>query len=136
MKNMKTIIFDSSIWIASLLKEDIFNAEAKRMIARYLKKSFSVIIPQPVLVEVINVVLRQKLEYKEVLDFIKNITTTRNINLVYLNNDVVLEKLPSLSQRLFIKSQDILIILYCEHFKPSQFETFDLKQRNCYNSIN
>lgn len=67
---MIKVLLDSSIWLSSLLREDDNHKNAKKILKTYLTPNYQIIIPQPVLVEIINVLNREQWSLKEILDFI------------------------------------------------------------------
>jgi predicted nucleic acid-binding protein len=125
----KTVILDSSVWIAYLLEEDSNHLKAKEIMLFYLNSNFLFYIPDIVFYEVISVLIRLGLytlsKYFSRLDLnIKNLERRDFLDVIFRY------------QYLFkTKTQDTLILIHCIKYNVDCFETFDLKQRTIYNNI-
>jgi predicted nucleic acid-binding protein len=132
----KTVILDTNIWISSLLENDANHFVAKRNIARYFTTGFTIILLPPVIVEIINILTRHGWSKHQVKKEIQTLTFTRNIRIVNIENSLLFEGAINLRIEQNIRSQDFLILVYCQLLKPQKFVTFDQKLLRIYQQIN
>lgn len=125
-KHLK-VILDSSVWIASLLENDYFHHQALRLIGKYSKLGYQIIIPLPVMLEIINVCMREKGKYWNIIMLLKNLLKSYKQNITVLDAAILIETAMHFADKLSLKSQDFTIALYYAILKPEIFESYDKK---------
>lgn len=135
-RQQKTVILDTNIWISSLLENDANHFEAKREIARHFITGYTVTLLPPIIVEIINVLARHGWSKQRVEKEVKTLLSTRKIKLASIENYLLFEGAINLRLKQNIRSQDFLILVYCQLIKPEKFVTFDHKLLRIYQQIN
>lgn len=133
MTKEKNVILDSSVWISSFIKEDVFYYESLREVNRLLRKRVNVLVPTIVIYEIVNVMLRKKYSQKEVLELVKFILSECTI--IDLDREVILPLMMKLAQMANLRTQDLTILAYCASLNLDGFYTNDIKLRRAYNKL-
>lgn len=133
MTKEKNVILDSSVWISSFIKEDVFYYESLREVNRLLRKRVNVLVPTIVIYEIVNVMLRKKYSQKEVLELVKFILSECTI--IDLDREVILPLMMKLARMANLRTQDLTILAYCVSLNLDGFYTNDIKLRRAYNNL-
>ena len=128
-KKPKTVILDSSVWIAYLLETDLSHLGAKKIMRYYFNQDFCIYMPDIIFYEVLSVLIKLK-EYKSAKYF-----SELNLNILTITKYEFLSIIFKYKDNFKTKTQDSLIIIYCLKYNIDCFETFDKKQENTYNQI-
>ncbi len=129
---IKKVLLDSSIWLSSILKEDVNHKKADKIFEKYLSHEYQIIVPQPVLVEVINVLYRKNGSFHNINGFLRETFKNENIIMSTINNYYMTKSIAEILKIGNIRSQDLYILIYCKYLKIDIFETFDKKQKDYY----
>lgn len=131
----KNVIFDSNIWIAYHLEDDIFHFEAKRIISRYFSRNYQIVIPTIVIYETCNVIAQYSNSPNIIRSFLKLIDHTKSCKIIDLTTPELIFFLEKYSAKLNLKTLDFLIFCYYAKVKPNQFITYDKKLLNITNKF-
>ncbi len=128
-QKVKTVILDSSVWIASLLTTDVNNLSAKSLFRYYFQNKYIVYIPDIIFYEVVSVLIKLG-KYNLVKSF-----ATLDLNITILSSTQFLNTILKYQSYFSTKTQDSLIIIHCLVYNVDCFETFDIKQKKNYDLI-
>jgi len=124
----QTILLDSGVWAANFLEKDDFHTTADRIIVRLIAAEATILVPEIVQAEVLNVVLHRSLD-KQKVAFVNNrflalvpAITPRHGDVKFWN-----EFLPNQLSRLFLKTLDLLVASYALYWNVDAFYSFDEK---------
>ena len=124
---MKTVLLDSSIWISSILKRDVFVENADEIINFYLNNNFLIILPEIVLFEILNVLRRNKVSNIELEKRRRFFNRNSKIKIVKTNVEKLTKTFLNTRESIVMKSQDCLIAMSYVYFQVDKYETFDHK---------
>ncbi len=130
-----TVVTDSSTLISSFLGDDRFHYESCRKIAHFKNRNFLIIIPLPVVLEIITVMHRKGLSISEIENIVINLKSKSHYKIVELPKEDLIQSAIYSYPNINLRSADYHIILYALYFNPTYFETFDLIQKTAYNLI-
>ena len=122
-----TVIFDSSLWIALYLENDIFHYEAMRIMGGYEKRKYRIIVPLLVLIELITVLTRKGVDILKIRKICKYIKCTEAYKILSIPDDDLIELALNNAGQISLKTQDYIIFLHYVKLKPAKFESFDTK---------
>ena len=122
-----TVIFDSSLWIALYLENDIFHYEAMRIMGGYEKRKYRIIVPLLVLIELITVLTRKGVDILKIRKICKYIKATEAYMILSIPDDDLIELALNNAGQISLKTQDYIIFLHYVKLKPAKFESFDTK---------
>jgi predicted nucleic acid-binding protein len=133
MLKLKTVILDSSVWVAYFHKHDLHHEEAINLIKNYDKYEF--LIPEIVYFETLTKIFRLTRSLKLLIAVQNQFQFGRDIKIVKIDRLILdrlfLENITKVS----LKSSDFQILLYTvEHFE-AKFETFDNKLLKAYTNL-
>ena len=128
-QKVKTVILDSSVWIASLLTTDVNNLSAKSLFRYYFQNKYIVYVPDIIFYEVVSVLIKLG-KYNLVKSF-----ATLDLNITILSSTQFLNTILKYQSSFRTKTQDSLIIIHCLVYNVDCFETFDIKQKKNYDLI-
>lgn len=129
-RTLKTVIFDSNIWISSFVISDVNHYESKRLIARYLAKRYLLIIPVTVIIEIFCVLLRKKISSTDIHKFIVKITKPEISKVLQIEVEKLLDISKNILPTVLLKSLDFIIYIHYIHYKVNKLETFDKNLQN------
>jgi len=132
---LKSVIFDSNIWISFFLKTDIFHYEAIRIIEKFEKRKYKIYIPSIVLFEIITVLTKKGIDINQTKKIINHIQSTNKYDIYSIDREELLELALKHACQIKLKSLDYLIFLHYVKLNPRNFITFDanlLKYINLY----
>lgn len=124
----KFSILDTGVWVAFFLKEDEFHAEADQLISRLLATQTTIVVPEILRAEVLNVVLRESLDKNRLQSVNEQFWSLAPAAQFRYGdakfwNDFVPEQL----SRLFLKTMDFLVACYTLYWEVDAFCSFDEK---------
>jgi predicted nucleic acid-binding protein len=122
----KTVILDSSVWIALMVTHDSNHNVAKKILENIEDLKMKVLLPDIIFFEVVTVLLKLNARnlVKEFVDL--------NIPLFKLSKEQFLCKSLQISNLIQTKTHDFLIIIYCLEYNVDCFKTFDKRQESNY----
>jgi predicted nucleic acid-binding protein len=122
----KTIILDSSVWIALMISHDCNHHFTKVLLANIEAACMKILMPEIIFFEVVTVLLKVK-AYDLVGKFIN-----LQIPILRLSKKQFLTNSLKLCDIIKTKTQDFLILLYCIEYNVDSFKTFDKQQKANY----
>ena len=124
----KIVLLDSGVWAVNFLEDDMFNKTADKLIVRLIANQNTILVPEVVRAEVLNVVLHKSLD-KDKIKFVEDrflmlapAVTLRQGALKFWN-----EFMPQQFSRLFLKTMDFLVASYALYWEVEAFYSFDEK---------
>ncbi len=132
----KTLVVDTNIWISSMIEAETFHYESKRIIARHITTGFTIVFLPPVIIEIINILTRHGWSRQSVNREVHTLLSIKNTRVASIENNLLFEQAINLSIKQNIRSQDFLILVYCQLIKPDKFVTFDKKLQSIFRQIN
>ena len=132
---MKKVIIDSSVWISSFIEEDILHYESKRKIAKYISKKVTIILPEIVIFEVLNILYKKKFPDHKIKYIHDYFLTNKECKIVTIDFQILLQRLKQRKNRLNLKSLDCIIALYFDLLSVNFFESNDRKLLNQINKL-
>jgi predicted nucleic acid-binding protein len=121
-------LLDSGVWVAGFLKKDVFHAAAEKLISRLLSAKTTIVVPEIVRAEVLNVVLHKSLNFDELKSIHEQFRTLspfvqfRHGDAKFWNDFV-----PEQLSRLFLKTMDFIVACHTFYWKVEAFYSFDEK---------
>jgi len=124
----KVALLDSGVWAANFLERDDFNAVADKLIVRLIANQTSILVPEIVRAEVLNVVLHRSLD-KNKVKFVEDRFRALSSVVQFRHGDPKFwnEFMPQQFSRLFLKTMDFLVACYALHWEVDAFYSLDEK---------
>lgn len=108
---IKKVLLDSSVWLSSLLKEDVNHKKADKIFEKYLSHEYQIIVPQPVLVEIINILNKNYWTLNSIRFFLRKLTKSKNIILLNIINKNLFNSIFKILSSDYLRSQDLYILI-------------------------
>lgn len=125
MNTQKTIIFDSSVWLSYICKNDVNHLRAT-ILFESMPENAIVLMPEIVFYEII--IVLTKLDYLDAIVIFKNF----HLKMIPITPSTVFNYTVKYQGLIRCKTQDFLILASCLEYNIDIFETFDVKQNNNY----
>ena len=131
---MQKVIIDSSVWVSYIAK-DSNHLKAKAILSRLLRKKDGrkILVPRIIYLEVINSLRRLK-KSLQVIESFRSHLKLKKIILVKTNEKIYI-KADKLSEKVRLKTLDLLILTTVLELKIDKFFSFDKKLRKAYHLI-
>lgn len=100
------------MWVSSLLPSDSSYYEAKRIVSRRFVQGYQILMPPPILIELINVLSKNNISKDKIKKEITLLTNNKNISIPNIENNLLIYAAQELAGRIKLKSQDFYIIVY------------------------
>lgn len=123
------------MWVSSLLPSDSSYYEANRIVSRRFVQGYQILMPPPILIELINVLSKNNISKDKIKKEITLLTNNKNISIPNIENNLLIYAAQELAGRIKLKSQDFYIIVYAYLIKVTEFITFDKAQKISYDYI-
>ncbi|MDZ7290639.1 MAG: hypothetical protein ONB44_13785 [candidate division KSB1 bacterium] len=132
----KIVLLDSGVWAANFLEADMFNSMADKLIVRLLANHTTILVPEIIRAEVLNVVLHKSLDQNQV-KFVdgKFRALAPAVQLHFGDAKFWNEFVPEQLSRLFLKTMDFLVACYTLYWEVEAFYSFDEKLNNALRRI-
>lgn len=130
---MARILLDSSVWISFLTVEDLKHHEAEEIFKKHFRVSNTILVPDLILAEILNVMYRIKPDYSyqsELTQHLKDLEPI--VQLVAGGEKFWFEFVPRNLFRFKLKTSDALICCYAEFLKVDLFSTFNKKVEHSF----
>ncbi len=129
----KTVIFDTSAWISFYSKSDVNHFLALRELNRFVKTNYSIILPEPILLEIISVLLRNGFHSKSIRKNLDNLDERYGVKVYHIPLQRITNKMMVLSNFTKLKAMDYQIVCHVLEISPTKFVSFDKKLMSSYN---
>jgi predicted nucleic acid-binding protein len=128
MNNPKIVLFNSGVWAANFMARDEFNATADKLVARFISNQTTILVPEIVRAEVLNVVFHRSLD-KNQIKFVDDKFQALSPVVQFRQGDPKFwnEFMPQQFSRLFLKTMDFLVASYAFYWEVEAFYSFDEK---------
>lgn len=133
MKKQKTVILDSSVWIAYFYSQDSHHQRALEVVNKY--KNCCFLLPEIVYFETIIKSYKLSCSRQQVVSISNYFHRNHNIKFIHLNFSNLEKLVFSHLDSLNLKSSDFQILIYVIKFNPSFFFSFDKKCKKEYSKI-
>jgi predicted nucleic acid-binding protein len=121
-------LLDTGVWAAGLLKEDMFHKAADKLIVRLLSSQTTILVPEIVRAEVLNVVLHKALDQNRVKSINEQFWgLAPQVQFRQGGTNFWNEFVPEQLSRLFLKTMDFLVACYALYWEVEEFYSYDEK---------
>lgn len=129
---LRRVIFDSSVWVSSLMINQQSHFEALRTIQRHINKGYRIIIPWVVMMEVVNVANRMGVPKEQIDHFVLESIKNDRFVIPEIDAYMLFHAMAVLSAQMKLRTMDLIIITHAKLLQPTDFVSFDKTQLNCY----
>jgi len=121
-------LLDSGVWVACFLQDDIFHPKADQLVRRLLATPATIVVPEILRAEILNVVLRESLNQDKLKSINERFTAFSPV-VQFRQGDPKFwnEFMPKQFSRLFLKTMDFLVASYALYWEVEAFYSFDEK---------
>lgn len=128
---MEKILLDSSVWV-SLFARDVNYQKAMDIMVDLLSLKIIIVVPIVVYIEVINTLKRLKFDKKYLKSVMEDFCKNKDIEIVYPNKQFWHKKVRIDTDRIQLKTLDLLILSFALESRVDRFYSFDRRLAKAY----
>jgi predicted nucleic acid-binding protein len=126
----KTVIFDSSVWIAYFYTQDKHHARAVEVLEKY--KTYHFLVPEIIFYETL-IRTYQLLQNKNlIIDVYQLFLYGSKVTIVSMPNYVIQKLILKYIDLISLKFSDFQVLLYVVEYEPDEFISFDKRCKREY----